>query len=107
MVMALARGITLDRLLRSEGPLPPVIVERLLFPLLDGLEKVHRTGFLHSDIKPGNIIVDARGSPILIDFGAARAAIASGSAPPTAIFTPGFAAAEPFTSSTLGPPTDI
>src|SRR5262245_4192891 len=33
MVMALARGITLDRLLRSEGPLPSAIVERILFPL--------------------------------------------------------------------------
>jgi serine/threonine protein kinase len=107
MVMALARGITLDRLLRSEGPLPPVIVERLLFPLLDGLEKVHATGFLHRDIKPANIIVDVHGSPILIDFGAARAAIAGGSTTPTAIFTPGFAAAEQFTSSTLGPWTDI
>jgi serine/threonine protein kinase len=107
MVMALARGITLERLLRSEGPLPQVIVERLLFPLLDGLEKVHGSGFLHRDIKPANIIVDARGGPILIDFGAARAAIAGGSTTPTAIFTPGFAAAEQFTSSTLGPWTDI
>src|SRR5215813_6317714 len=107
MVMALVRGVTLDRLLRSEGPLPPAIIERLLFTLLNGLEEVHRAGFLHRDIKPANIIVDSRGSPILIDFGAARAAIAGGSTTPTAIFTPGFAAAEQFTSSTLGPWTDI
>ena len=107
MVMALVRGVTLDRLLRSEGPLPPAIIEQLLFPLLNGLEEVHRTGFLHRDIKPANIIVDARGSPILIDFGAARAAMPGESTAPTAIFTPGFAAAEQFTSSTLGPWTDI
>jgi serine/threonine protein kinase len=107
MVMALARGVTLDRLLRSAGPLPSTMIERLLFPLLDGLEEVHRTGFLHRDIKPANIIVDVHGGPILIDFGASRAAMAGGSTMPTAIFTPGFAAAEQFTSSTLGPWTDI
>src|SRR5262249_2430977 len=107
MVMALVRGVTLDRLLRSEGPLPPAIIEQLLFPLLNGLEEVHRTGFLHRDIKPANIIVDARGSPILIDFGAARPAMPGESTPPPAIFPPGFAAAEQFPPSTLGPWTDI
>ena len=59
-----------------EGRLTPEAIERMLFPLLDGLEEVHAIGFLHRDIKPANIMVDARGRPTLIDFGAARAAMA-------------------------------
>ena len=107
MVMALVEGETLERRLMREERLTPEAVERLLFPLLDGLEEVHAIGFLHRDIKPANIMLDARGRPTLIDFGAARAAMAGRSTTMTAIFTPGYAAAEQYTSAELGPWTDI
>jgi serine/threonine protein kinase/peptidoglycan hydrolase-like protein with peptidoglycan-binding domain len=106
-VMALIRGETLDRRLRQDGTLSPPAVERLLFPLLDGLERVHEIGFLHRDIKPANIVLDRDGAPTLIDFGAARAAMAGRTGPMTAIFTPGYAAAEQFASASQGPWTDI
>ena len=77
------------------------------YPLLDGLEAVHATGFLHRDIKPDNIMLDARGAPTLIDFGASRAAMAGRTTAMTAIFTPGYAPAEQFTSAKQGPWTDI
>ena len=76
MVMALARGETLEQRLKRDGSLPAPIVERLLDRLLEGLEQVHTTGFLHRDIKPANIILDAKNNPTLIDFGASRAAMA-------------------------------
>jgi peptidoglycan hydrolase-like protein with peptidoglycan-binding domain len=107
MVMALVEGENLNKRLLREGRLAPEAVERLLFPLLDGLEEVHGIGFLHRDIKPANIMVDARGRPTLIDFGAARAAMAGRSTTMTAIFTPGYAAVEQYTSAKLGPWTDI
>jgi serine/threonine protein kinase/peptidoglycan hydrolase-like protein with peptidoglycan-binding domain len=107
MIMALVRGDTLDQLIRRDGPTPAAAIERLLYPLLDGLEQVHAVGFLHRDIKPSNIILDARGNPTLIDFGAARAAMAGRSTALTAIFTPGYAAVEQFTSANQGPWTDI
>jgi peptidoglycan hydrolase-like protein with peptidoglycan-binding domain len=106
-VMALARGDTLERRIREHGPLGAEAVERLLYPLIDGLEQVHEAGFLHRDIKPANIIVDPRGNPTLIDFGASRAAMAGRTAAMTAIFTPGYAAAEQFTSARQGPWTDV
>ena len=80
---------------------------RILWPLLDGLEQVHDAGFLHRDIKPANILLDAAGNPTLIDFGASRAAMAGRSTALTAIFTPGYAAAEQMTSAKQGPWTDI
>src|SRR5215831_9286174 len=107
MVMALLSGEPLARRLARDGTLSQAEIERLLHPLLDGLEVVHATGFLHRDIKPDNIIVDAKGAPTLIDFGASRAAMAGRSTALTAIFTPGFAAAEQFTSARQGPWTDI
>src|SRR5215468_10778087 len=94
MVMGLVEGENLNKRLMREGRLTPDAVARLLFPLLDGLEEVHAIGFLHRDIKPANIMVDARGRPTLIDFGAARAAMAGRSTTMTAIFTPGYAAFE-------------
>jgi serine/threonine protein kinase len=40
--------------------------------LVDVVAKVHRAGFLHGDLKPENVIVDAEGGPWLTDFGMAR-----------------------------------
>jgi len=107
MVMALIEGETLAKRLLREQRLTPEAVERLLFALLDGLEEIHAASFLHRDIKPANIMVDPRGRPVLIDFGASRAAMAERSTTLTAIFTPGYAAAEQFTAANLGPWTDI
>ncbi len=106
IVMELVPGVTLESRLRA-GPLEPKDIDRILWPLLDGLEQVHAAGFLHRDIKPANILLDAAGNPTLIDFGAARTAIAGHSAAMTAVFTPGYAAAEQMTSARQGPWTDI
>jgi len=107
MVMELLRGETLESRLSRTGPLDAAALAKVLWPLLDGLEQVHGAGFLHRDIKPGNILLDGDGNPTLIDFGAARAAIAGRTVVMTAIFTPGYAAVEQFTSARQGPWTDI
>src|SRR5258707_699675 len=107
MVMGLARGETLEQRLKRDKQLPAVTIERLLDRLLGGLEEVHKAGFLHRDVKPANIILDAKDNPTLIDFGASRAAMADRTAAMTAIFTPRYAAAEQLTSDKQGPWTDI
>jgi serine/threonine protein kinase len=107
MVMALARGETLEQRLKRDRQLPAAIIERLFERLLGGLEEVHKAGFLHRDVKPANIILNAKDNPTLIDFGASRAAMADRTAALTAIFTPRYAAAEQLTSDKQGPWTDI
>jgi Protein kinase domain len=107
MVMAFAEGETLNRRLRDGRRLAPDEVDQLIHPLMDGLSQVHEAGFVHRDIKPDNIILDAEGKPTLIDFGASRAPVAGRTGAMTAIFTPGYAAAEQFTSGKQGPWTDI
>jgi len=107
IVMQLVQGETLENRMKSAGNMGPADIDRILWPLLDGLEQVHNAGFLHRDIKPANILLDAAGNPTLIDFGASRAAMADRSTALTAVFTPGYAAGEQMTSAKQGPWTDI
>ena len=107
IVMELLHGETLEERIKRQGKLGAEDIDRILWPLLDGLEQVHNAGFLHRDIKPANILLDDAGNPTLIDFGASRAAMAGRSTALTAIFTPGYAAAEQMTSAKQGPWTDI
>ena len=107
-VMALARGDTLEQRLDRDGRLTAPAVYRLLWPLLEGLEHVHAVGFVHRDIKPGNIILDSEDQPTLIDFGAARLAMAGRTvAAMTAMYTPAYAAPEQFAAAKQGAWTDI
>ena len=107
MIMGLARGDTLEQRLKRDGKIAPATVQRMLDRLLDGLDAVHKTGFLHRDVKPANVILDANNNPTLIDFGASRSSMADRTAAMTAIFTPRYAAAEQLTSDKQGPWTDI
>jgi CubicO group peptidase (beta-lactamase class C family)/serine/threonine protein kinase len=107
MVMGLVRGETLRQRMHRVGALSAHDVNRLLVPLLDGLEHVHAAGYLHRDIKPSNIILDGKDLPTLIDFGASRVAMADRTTAMTAVYTPGYAAPEQFVSMKQGPWTDI
>jgi len=107
MVMPLLEGETLEARLKREGRLHQPAIERILYPLLDGLEQIHAASFLHRDIKPANIIVAADGSPTLIDFGASREALQERTQAITAVFTPRYAPLEQFASGRQGPWTDI
>lgn len=63
----------LDVLEIAPDTFSPGEVRRLLLNLLEALDYVHANGILHRDISPDNILLDQSGSPVLIDFGAARA----------------------------------
>ncbi|MEO1063202.1 MAG: protein kinase [Actinomycetota bacterium] len=63
-------GSMADRL--ESGPVPWQQVVRLGVELAGALETAHRSGVLHRDVKPGNILLSALGSAKLADFGIAR-----------------------------------
>ena len=93
---------------RKRGKFTEAELIDLLMPLLDGLAAVHKSGYLHRDIKPGNIYIRENGSPVLLDFGAARHAIGKKSQSLTSIVTPGYAPMEQyFADGNQGPWTDI
>src|SRR5262245_20943723 len=106
MVMEFVSGQPLGEWIRSRRPLGQDAVLGIAGPLLDGLEVVHRSGYLHRDIKPSNIFMREDGSPVLLDFGSARSS-ASGNEL-TAIVTPGYAPIEQYHSQgQQGPWSDL
>ncbi|MEM6412985.1 MAG: serine/threonine-protein kinase, partial [Pseudomonadota bacterium] len=73
MVLDLIEGQDLFDILDAKTtPLSPSRVRDILLQLLDAIEKVHEMGLLHRDISPDNILIENDGTPVLIDFGAAR-----------------------------------
>jgi serine/threonine-protein kinase len=70
LVMEYVPGGTLQSRLR-EGPLGLDDVVRLGAEVGDALEAAHRLGFLHRDLKPGNVVLTASGTPKILDFGLA------------------------------------
>jgi len=78
LVMEYLEGQTLaDRL--DKGALPIEQVLKYGIEICDGLEKAHRSGVVHRDLKPGNIMLTKTGAK-LMDFGLAKASLASASA---------------------------
>jgi serine/threonine protein kinase len=74
LVMEFLEGQTLaDRLMK--GPLPLDQLLKCGIEICEGLEKAHKTGVLHRDLKPGNIMLTKAGAK-LMDFGLAKANVA-------------------------------
>jgi Protein kinase domain len=97
MVMNFEEGPHLgDWLERLGRPPTQVELDRIAGPLLDALEMMHGQGFLHRDISPDNIIVRSDGTPILLDFGAARRAVAEMSHALTGIVKSGYSPYEQY-----------
>lgn len=108
MFMEFERGEALSDLLERRGTLPYEELAPIVAALLDGLARVHAANILHRDIKPANILIRADGSPVFIDFGAARNATSSGETSIFTTYTPCYAAIEQYDpSGQQGPWTDL
>jgi serine/threonine-protein kinase len=74
IVMEYVEGETLKDLVRRRGRLSGSEAVRISLQLLAALEFAHRTGIVHRDIKPQNVMLDRDGNAKVTDFGIARAA---------------------------------
>jgi serine/threonine protein kinase len=73
LVMECVEGETLATRL-EKGPMPLDQVLKFGAQIADGLDKAHRSGVVHRDLKPGNIMLTPTGAKLL-DFGLAKPAV--------------------------------
>jgi hypothetical protein len=112
IAMRLVRGGDVGSLLRREGPLTPGRVAALISPIASSLDTAHEAGLVHRDVKPANMLIDARpGRPdhvYLSDFGLSKTALAGSGLTGTGQFlgTPDYVAPEQILGRTVDGRTD-
>jgi len=90
IAMRFVRGGDLQKVLEREGTLSAARAVTFISPVASALDAAHAAGLVHRDVKPANILVDARaGRPeqvYLSDFGIAKGAVTG----PMSLTQPGF-----------------
>jgi len=108
IVMELVEARTLAQIIDEDGPCPPRRAAEIGLQVLAALRAAHRTGILHRDVKPSNVLVTADGRAVLTDFGIATV---DGDATLTAagvlVGAPAYIAPERAVGEPAGPASDL
>lgn len=108
MVMDFEDGVSLSKMLKQGRRFNERSLWNILQPIAEGLDRAHRVGVLHRDIKPPNILINEDNRPVLIDFGSARFEAAEATSTKVTFHTPPYAAIEQYVKTyPQGPWTDI
>jgi serine/threonine-protein kinase len=78
IVMEYVEGRSLRELIHSEGPLEPGQAADIAAEIASALAFAHRSGVVHRDVKPGNVLLTEAGTVKVTDFGIARAGTSDG-----------------------------
>ncbi len=107
IIMEFIEGMTLSQALEEQdGRMPSDYVFKLMEPAILALQQVHKSGLIHRDISPDNIMLDDRGRLKLLDFGAARQFDSKKTM--SVMLKPGYAPIEQYqTSGHFGPWSDV
>jgi eukaryotic-like serine/threonine-protein kinase len=103
IVTELVNGVSLQEMLLRQGPLSPESALAVLKNSLLGLAAVHRLGFGHRDVKPGNVLIGTRGEIKLTDVGVAMRVAKQ----MPAVGTPPYMAPELWHGAPDNPATDV
>ncbi|MFP4698420.1 MAG: protein kinase domain-containing protein [Eubacteriales bacterium] len=108
-VMEYIEGITLkDYIAQKGGRLPLEAARNILVPIFDALTEMHRKNIIHRDISPDNIYITKEKQVKLLDFGAARQAMADQQKSLSVVLKQGFTPKEQyFSKGKQGPWTDV
>ena len=108
MVMDFEDGLSLSKMLKQGRRFNERSLWSILRPVAEGLDRAHRVGVLHRDIKPPNILINEDNRPVLIDFGSARFDTAEATSTKVTFHTPPYAAIEQYVKTyDQGPWTDV
>ena len=108
IVMEVLKGENAKKRLERAGVFSFDETVRIMTPVLETLEKVHKTGIIHRDISPDNIYICDNGKVKLLDFGSARIADNTDEKSRSIVLKHGYAPKEQYTAKgKQGPFTDI
>jgi WD40 repeat protein/tRNA A-37 threonylcarbamoyl transferase component Bud32 len=107
LALEFCAGGSLDRKLRGR-PLPPPEAAELVEVVARAVQAAHEKGVIHRDLKPGNILLTADGTPKITDFGLAKRLDSAVTASGSFLGTPSYMAPEQVKGAgTIGPPADV
>jgi serine/threonine-protein kinase len=109
--MQFVDGVELRHMIRRQGGLSHDEGFDIALQLVDGLEAIHEQGIVHRDLKTANVMVDRRGTALLMDFGIAKLWEGQAGATLTAsgqiVGTPQYMSPEQAQGQPLDPRSDI
>jgi DNA-binding SARP family transcriptional activator/WD40 repeat protein len=104
LVMRWLRGGTVEHALRARGPYSREQTARLLDDVGGAMETAHRSGVVHRDVRPANLLLDTEGTTYLADFGIALPTATADDLP---IVSPVYAAPEVLRGEPAGVAADV
>jgi serine/threonine protein kinase len=108
LVQPFVVGLSLEELIRDEGPLETDEAVRIGTQIAEALEAIHAEGIVHRDLKPANVMLDKQRDVHITDFGLARHREGSLlTMPGQAIGSMDYMAPEQIRGETIGPPADV
>jgi tetratricopeptide (TPR) repeat protein/predicted Ser/Thr protein kinase len=78
ITMEYVEGKDLRQMLKEQGKLSVQDAVDIIAQVFGGLGAAHGKGIIHRDLKPGNIMQDASGRVVIMDFGLARSVVSDG-----------------------------
>lgn len=108
-VMDYIEGIDFKTYIKQHGgKLPWEDVWKIMSPIMEALDSVHKKGLVHRDVTPDNIFISNDHTVKLLDFGAARYSLGDRSKSLDVVLKPGYAPREQYTRrGRQGPFTDV
>jgi serine/threonine protein kinase len=100
-------GISLKETLVRDGPFDAIRASKLVHQVVQALGAAHRSGLVHRDVKPANVLLTTEGRAKLADFGLVRRHSDPGLAGAKVAGTPTFMAPELFSGGAASPRSDI
>lgn len=108
LIMGTREGTPLSKLTESQAAFAETELKFILTSILNALQKIHEQQIVHGGIQPATILIGKDGEPLLINFAAARLAIAARTPQLADELATGYAPVEQYESANeLGPATDF